>query len=53
MFELYKHVEEGTVWAHIENFGPWKVFVLATNLEGPRIHITAEFSRNWVKLVTH
>jgi len=51
-FQLYKHID-GTIWAHIDMFGPWYVFVDASNLNGPRIHVTAEFSRNYSKLETH
>lgn len=52
MFELYKH-EDGTLWAHVDWFGPWRVFVPATDLNGPRYHITSEFFKHYHKLELH
>lgn len=52
MLGLYKH-EDGTMWAHVDNFGPWKVFVSALDLKGPRIHITHDFFKYYSPMELH
>jgi hypothetical protein len=51
-YNYYRHID-GSLYAHVSNFGPFIVLVEANNLNGPRYHIGADFLKFYKREELH
>lgn len=52
-FGIYRHIEDNSLWAHIDSFGPFLIFVCAKTMAGPRYHVGSDFAKYYVRVELH